>query len=135
MITGKDIIQYVEKLSEHPLNRDEGVHHGTTDQLLSGITVCWMATPSAITGAGKRGNNLLIGHESLYYPYDVLSAANTPSDWKEWKVNKQRRSLLDEYGLTFLRLHGSLDEICIFDDFAAFLGLGKPVFADGLGQG
>ena len=91
-----------------------------------------MATPPAIRAAGEAGHDLLIGHESLYYPYGVLTAANPPEGWEQWQVNSQRRELLEKHGLTFLRLHGSLDEICIFDSFASVLGLGEPVFADGL---
>ena len=44
------------------------------------------------------------------------------------QVNAERSRLLTEYGLTHLRLHGSVYETCIFDDFAALLGLGDPVY-------
>jgi putative NIF3 family GTP cyclohydrolase 1 type 2 len=91
-----------------------------------------MATPDAIRAAGTRGHDLLIGHESLYYPYNAPDAADLPADWETWHVNRRRRALLAGYGLTFLRLHGSLDEICIFDAFAELLDLGTPVRADGL---
>jgi putative NIF3 family GTP cyclohydrolase 1 type 2 len=47
-------------------------------------------------------------------------------------VNRQRREALDTYGLSFLRIHGSADEVTIFDDFAALLALGDPVFSEGL---
>jgi len=132
MTTIGAIISYVESLSGHPLNRDEGVQHGSDDRPVSGVTVCWMATPDAIRAAGERGGELLIGHESLYYPYDVINSPNPPAGWEGWQINRQRRELLTEHDLTFLRLHGSLDEICIFDDFVARLGLPAPVFTDGL---
>ena len=124
----------MESLSGHPLNRDEGVQHGRADRNVSGVTVCWMATPEAIraTVPCSGGDELLIGHESLYYPYDVINSPNPPSGWEDWQVNRQRRELLTEHDLTFLRVHGSLDEICIFDDFVARLGLAAPVYADGL---
>jgi len=91
-----------------------------------------MATPDAIQAAAESGDELLIAHESLYYPYDVTNIVNPPADWKQWKVNRQRRSLLEQHNLALLRLHGSLDEICIFDTFAEILELGEAVFADGL---
>jgi len=128
----EDIIRKVESWSGHPLNADEGVLHGSGDRDVSAITICWMATPQAIEAAGQAGDDLLIGHESLYYPYDVLEAANKPEGWQKWKVNEQRRKHLEKYDLPFLRLHGSVDEICIFDCFASVLGLGEPVFARGL---
>jgi putative NIF3 family GTP cyclohydrolase 1 type 2 len=137
MTTTYAIINYVENLSGHPLNRDEGVQHGPAERIVTGTTVCWMATPDAIRaagtpGTGARGGELLIGHESLYSPSDVIHSPAPPAGWEGWQVNRQRRELLTEHDLTFLRVHGSLDEICIFDDFVTRLGLAAPVFADGL---
>jgi len=134
--TVNDIITYIERLAGHPLNRDEGIQHGA-DRPITGVTVCWMASPEAIRAAGTPvtgapATGLLIGHESLYYPYDVIHNPNPPAGWEGWQVNRQRRDLLTEFDLTFLRAHGSLDEICIFEDFGARLGLNAPVFADGL---
>jgi putative NIF3 family GTP cyclohydrolase 1 type 2 len=132
MITIKDIIVFTEKLSGHLLNRDEDVHHGSADRQVTGVTVCWMANPAAAAAAGQRGHELLIGHESLYFPYDVVNSADPPAGWEDWPTNRQRRQALERHGLTFLRLHGSLDEICIFDDFVSLLGLGAPAYVDGL---
>lgn len=66
-----DIIQTIETLSGHELNCDEGVQHGSSDAEVHGVSVCWMPTPTAIEAAGAVGDELLIGHESLYFPYDV----------------------------------------------------------------
>ena len=126
-----DIIAYITGLSGHPLNRDEGIHHGPAARDVTGVTVAWMATPDAIDQAGRSGHELLLAHESLYYPYDAAVGAPAPPGWQGWRVNRQRRELLDRHNLTFLRVHGSLDEICIFDDFAALLGLGQPVVTGG----
>jgi len=139
MPTVSDIIRFIELHSGHPLNRDEGIQHRPDGSLLSngdaeisGVTVAWMATPDALRFAAGKGHDLFIGHESLYYPYDVINAKNPPAGWQGWKVNRQRRELLDAGGLTFLRAHGSLDDICIFDDFAALFDLGAPVHENGL---
>lgn len=131
MTTTADIIAHVEARAGHPLNRDEGVHHGDASRVVKGATVAWMATPEAIAKAGEAGNELLIAHESLYYPYDVINANDPPADWEAWQVNRQRRSLLGKYDLTLLRVHGSADEICIFEVFAETLGLPSPVLAKG----
>lgn len=122
----------MEKLARHKLNKDEGVRHGNAERPIDGATVSWMASPDAIATAGQNGHQLLIVHESLYYPYNVVNMSNPPADWASWKVNRQRRELLEKHGLTCLRIHGSADEICILDVFAELLGLGKPVEADGL---
>lgn len=127
-----EIIRHIEGLAKHGLHTDEGVQHGAAGVQVSSATVAWMASPDAIAAAGQSGDQVLICHESLYYPYDVLIAKQSPPDWKAWKVNRQRRELLEKNGLTCLRIHGSADEICIFDTFAELLGLGKPVVAKGL---
>jgi putative NIF3 family GTP cyclohydrolase 1 type 2 len=127
-----DIIRFVENTAGHRLNRDEGVQHGRNDRLIRGATVAWMASPDAIRAAGAAGHDLLIGHESLYFPYDVVVADNPPPGWREWQINRQRFNLLEKYRLSFLRLHGSVDQISIFDTFAELLGLGEPVYANGL---
>ena len=118
-------IKHVEGLSGHSLNPDEVVLTGSAGREVGGATVCWMATPDAIEDAARRGDDLVIGHESLYYPYGVLLEEDGPRGWQDWQVNRQRRELLEKHGLTFCRMHGSLDDICIYDDFASVLGLGR----------
>ena len=134
MVRVKDIIEYVESLSGHSLNTDEGVQYGRADAQVQKALVCWMATRNALERAGKIGCGLVIGHESLYYPYDAAVRKDNSASWQEWQTNYQRSSLLKKHNLNFARIHGSLDEICIFDDFAAMLGLGEAVETNGLAK-
>ena len=134
MIKVNHIAEYVEKLTGHNLNPDEGVQYGSLGRPIEKVMVCWMATSNALKEAGKSGSDLIIAHESLYYPYNASLREDVPTGWEEWKTNLQRTSLLMEYNLAFMRLHGSLDEICIFDDFAEELGLGQAVETDGLAK-
>jgi putative NIF3 family GTP cyclohydrolase 1 type 2 len=134
MTTTHDVIATIEQLSGHPLNRDEGVHHGCADRPVSRALVCWMATPDALAAAGEQHSDLVIAHESLYYPYDAAVRSDNPPGWQDWPTNRQRRELLERYDLVLLRAHGSADDICIFDDFAALLGLGAPISAEGLAK-
>ena len=122
----------MESLSGHSLNADEGVFHGSPNSQIKGATVCWMATPDAIEATAAAGHSLVIGHESLFLPYNFQTDPNLPEGWKDWPFNRQRVGLLDKHDLSFMRLHGSVDDICIFDVFAAELGLGAPDFVDGL---
>jgi len=131
MTTINDLIAYVEHLTGHPLNNDEWLFNGGRDRRINGVTVCWVASPDAIRAAGEAGHELLIGHESLFFPYNAPKAPNLPQRWETWRTNRQRSELLDAYHLTFLRVHGSADEICIFDDFADLLELGEPVVSEG----
>ena len=123
MTSVKEIMNYIERISGHTLNPDEGVHFGDEDKEVKIALVCWMATKGAIEAAGKIGADLLIAHESLYFPYDAAVRDDNPEGWEDWPVNKQRRDLLDKYNLTFLRIHISADEICIFDAFRRQLDL------------
>ena len=70
--TAKDIIHYTETCSGHIINHDEGIQVGVMDTPINQVTVCWMTTADAISAAGENGSDLLIAHESLYYPYNVL---------------------------------------------------------------
>jgi putative NIF3 family GTP cyclohydrolase 1 type 2 len=132
MTTIGDIVRHVESLTGHQLNRDEGVLHGTAETEVTSATVCWMASPDAIEFSGARGNELLICHESLYQPYDVLLREKPPEGWESWYPNKRRRELLDEYNLTCLRIHGSADQLYIYDRFAELLELGEGVSGEGM---
>ncbi|MCJ7549688.1 MAG: Nif3-like dinuclear metal center hexameric protein, partial [Anaerolineae bacterium] len=131
MTTVNNLIAHVEQLAGHPLNNDEWLFNGDRDRRINGVTVCWVASPGAIRAAGEAGHELLIGHESLFFPYNAPKASNLPQGWEMWHTNRQRRELLEAYGSTFLRVHGSADEICIFDDFADLLELGEPVVSEG----
>jgi len=133
-VTTHEIITYIEGLSGHALNEDEGVQHGDATRPVRRLLLCWMATAAALQAAGRRGADLVITHESLYYPYNASHRQDNPLDWEEWPTNRQRRALLEQHDLTLLRAHGSLDEICIYDDFAALLGLGNPIQAEGLAR-
>lgn len=127
MTTTNDISAYIQELTGHPLNRDEGVQHGSGDQAISKVLVTWMATAPAIARAAATGCQLVLCHESLYFPYDAYIRSDNPNGWEDWPTNRQRRELLDQHNLVLLRAHGSLDEVCIFDDFATLLGLGQSV--------
>ena len=125
----RDVIAWIEEVVGNPLHSDEGVHHGSAEASAGKILVCWMATRGALEAAGAMGAELVITHESLYYPYNASVRTDNPTDWREWPVNRQRRELLERYGLTCLRVHGSMDKLCIFDAFAAQLELGSPAVA------
>jgi len=130
----QDIVAYVESLSGHTLQPDEGVQYGPADRTAGRVTVCWMATADALEAAGRNGSDAMLTHESLFYPIGARLKKGTTQDWEAWDTNQQRRRLLDRYGLTLLRVHGSLDEICIFDEFARMLELGEPVEVEGLAK-
>jgi penicillin-binding protein 2 len=55
---------------------------------------------------------------------------NPPANWRDWPVNRARTALLDRYGLSGVRLHGSADELAVFDTFAEMLGLGEKTGID-----
>lgn len=130
----RDIISLIERLAGHPLNRDEGVHHGDAARPIRRVLVCWMATCAALEAAGEGGYDLVLTHESLYYPYNAAVNSDNPPGWQDWPTNRARRELLARHNLVLLRAHGSLDEVCIYDDFAALLGLGAPEATVGLAK-
>jgi putative NIF3 family GTP cyclohydrolase 1 type 2 len=126
MNTPRDIIRWVEELKGRAINHEEGVHHGSPEAQVKGVTVCWKAVPEAIAYAGQRGDQLIIGHESLYYPYYFDFDPDRTPGWPEWKINKRRKAQLEQHGLTYLRLHTSIDALCIMTDMGKWLELGEP---------
>lgn len=131
MTTANDIITTVEGLSGHPLHSDEGVQMGRAGAPVERALVCWMATRDALLAAEAMGAELVIAHESLFYPYNVRLMPGKVEAWESWPTNRQRRQVIERANLTVVRIHGSADEICIFDDFASLLGLGEPVAGEG----
>ena len=128
-----DIIEFIESRTGHPLNGDEAITFGPRDQELTGVTVCWTVSPSTIAAAAEAGHNCIVHHEALSLPYP--RPGNDPErHFLSWQSNYRRLALLAHNGLTAIRLHGSADELCVFDAFAAQLGLGRPIDDDGSGK-
>ncbi len=114
-----------------PPGGDEGILFGDHDQEVDGIQVCWMASLDAIEHAASAGVNTIIAHEDLYFPSWRAPHRATPVDYVSWRVNQRRLGLLTQHGMAVIRAHGMLDRHCIFDAFAATLGLGAPAVNEG----
>ena len=120
-----DVQSYIASLVPEQA-RDEGFQFGDPQVEVRGIVVAWMATVDAIKAAAGAGANLMVVHEALFYPYDALEKGGPPG-FLSWRTNWRRAELLCHHGIAVIRAHGTLDRVCIFDDFAALLGLGQPV--------
>jgi putative NIF3 family GTP cyclohydrolase 1 type 2 len=133
IINGKEL--KVKEVKDHIVemtggfHRDEGLHFGDPNAKVRKIMVCWMADNEAIEHAAKIGANLIITHESLFYPYDVVVNGRVP-EFMSWKTNASRIEQLARAGISVIRAHGSLDKLCIFDDFASLLQLGTPAVSE-----
>ena len=131
MTTANDIISWVEELKGGTINPEEGIHHGSGTTEVRGLAVCWKATPQAIEEAGQRGDDLIVGHESLYYPYYFDYDPDRTPGWPEWGINRRKKARLERYGLTYLRLHTTIDWLFIVADMAHWLGLSEPTRGEG----
>lgn len=134
MTTVAEILAYVTSRSGHPLNADEGVRHGDPATGVNRVLVCFVPSVPALQYAGEHGYDLVLGHEKLYSPYDPLVSRESHPDWPSWAPNAARRDLLERHGLTYVRVHGTLDELLVFDTFAQLLGLGTPSYEQGLAK-
>lgn len=105
------------------LNGDEGVLFGEADSEVTGVLTCWMATVEALQAAAAEACSLILCHEQFYF-YPYWDRGMQPQHLA-WHANRRRTSAAAACGLTIMRVHGSLDLICIYDDFALALGLGK----------
>ncbi len=134
MTTVADILSYVTARSGHPLNADEGVRYGSAETEVERVLVCFVPSVPALQYAGEHGYDLVLGHEKLYSPYDPLVSRESHPDWPSWAPNAARCELLERHGLTYARVHGTLDELVVFDVFAALLGLGTPCYERGFAK-
>ena len=118
-----DLKNHVVKLKGSDLNQDEGVLYGDPQAEVRGVLLTWMATVPALEAARREDCNVVLCHESFYlYPFWGGLQPQHPA----WVPNQARLRAAAVGGLTILRIHGSLDKICIYDDFAAALGLENP---------
>ncbi len=112
------------------LGEEEGFLFGNTEEELKGILISWMATTAAIKKAAKENCNLMIVHEDPFFPPSY--AHNIAIEkYLSNRVNRARTELLSQYRITVFRAHGSLDRLCILDDFWKVLGFPKPIIKEG----
>ena len=121
MTTVVNIHDWLEAQAGHALHGDEGISFGDMNQPVTKAAVCWMPSPVNIRRAAAAGAELLIHHEALLYPYP--SDLKTPNSALHWPTNRNRLTALVETRLVATRLHGTLDELYIYDSFAEQVGL------------
>lgn len=121
-----ELVEYIISLKGSGLNPDEGVLYGDPKTEIEGMLLTWMATVPALEAAAAAGCNVVLCHEAFYLGWGTLTAQHMA-----WGPNRARLKAASAGGLTVLRVHGSMDKICIYDDFAEALGLEN----DGPGTG
>ena len=104
---------------------DEGFRFGTRDVELSGILVCFKPTLDAMQAAHDANCNLMVTHEELNFP-PVYGGAQV-EDQLTGTVTLLRMRRLLALGITVVRVHASLDRLCVLDEFARALELDEPV--------
>ncbi|UCH35699.1 MAG: Nif3-like dinuclear metal center hexameric protein [Armatimonadota bacterium] len=114
-----------------PLGGEEGFRFGDPDVETTSILVTWMATCDAIRTAADSDCKLIVCHEDPFFPYSGSGALETSITWR---VNRNRMELLSRHAMTVLRAHGTLDRLCVVDEFARAAGLRGDVVADGLAR-
>ncbi|MBT3376719.1 MAG: hypothetical protein HN742_42425 [Lentisphaerae bacterium] len=122
-MTARDLVDYVTALKSGSLNADEGVVFGNPDAEITGIQVTWMATLDALEEAVQSDCNVVLCHERFYF---VPQGQTMTPQLLTWSPNRNRVEAAAKGDLTVVRVHGSLDLICIWDDFVAALGVENP---------
>ncbi len=92
--------------------------HGDPEVEVKGIGVTWLPTDAVLREAGRLGLNFVISHEGAFYPTFV----GIPS---EDAHHAAKHKLMDELGITLLRLHDTWDKfpkVGVCDTWADFLG-------------
>jgi len=130
-MNSKNIIEYFEKKIKRKLDDDEGIMYGKSNKKVVKILLCWMISEKAIKEANKNSCSHIITHESLFYPYNTDLRKKENKEYLKWDINKKRIALLNEYNITVIRIHGTLDKIIILDQFAKSLGFTNCIKEDG----
>src|SRR6266550_919598 len=125
MLCTKDIHRWLEEKVGHRLHPDEGVMFGDPNRELSGVSVCWMPSPENMEMAAAAGHELLIHHEALMYPYPFEH--QQPLNAIHWYTNSQRLGTLGKHNLVSTRLHTTIDELWIFEDFTQQIGVKEEI--------
>jgi putative NIF3 family GTP cyclohydrolase 1 type 2 len=124
-MTACDIIKWLDE-REPQTGSEEGFKFGDPDASVSGVLVCWMSDVPALEEAAARRCSLVICHETLFYPQSAPIDAE-----RTWRTNRRRMELMSDNRIAVYRAHGKLDRLCIFDDFAAALGLSDVCAGEG----
>ncbi len=125
-----ELIAYIEELDGRPLYSDGGLKFGTPRDPLKSVLVCWMATVEALETAGAKVCDLVLAHESIFYPYNATDKTDNPVGWEDWPTNRLRREVMERYNLAVMRAHTALDRISIHQAVVDMLQLGDPVEGD-----
>ena len=113
----REVMAWLEE-REPETGSEEGFKLGDPEADVTGVLVCWMPTVAALEQALAERCNLVICHETLFFPQSA------PIDGERcWRTNRFRMQLMHEGGMVAYRAHGKLDRLCIFEQFAAALGL------------
>lgn len=123
----KDFNQYVLKLKQSvggpgTLNPDEGLLLGSPETEVKGVFTSWMGNVDALQKTGAAGCNLAVVHETFYFHPREWAGGLQPQHLT-WRATRRRIEAAERNGLSVFRLHGTLDLICIYDDFALALGI------------
>ena len=116
-MTARQVVKWLDE-REPQTGGEEGFKFGDPEARVSGVLVCWMADVAALQAAAEKKCSLVICHETLFYPQSAPIDAE-----RTWRTNRRRMELMSDNRITVYRAHGKLDRLCIFDDFAAALGL------------
>jgi len=117
---------------------DGGFAFGSAEDEVRGILVTWLATMESLLAAIEKSLNLVICHERFYFqemPQEFLYRWTSPPDETpredENHPSTRRRRIVEDGCLTVLQIHYGLDRLCIFDDVASKIDLGRPVAGRG----
>jgi putative NIF3 family GTP cyclohydrolase 1 type 2 len=113
MITAHQIADLFETIAPiHSGNEDDelGFIYGNPDQEIRGLGCLWIASTQSIETAAQMGINMLISHEGLWlYPQESPWYDGPQPD--EIFSNRNRKNLLEAYGMVVYRSHSNWDAL------------------------
>lgn len=117
----KDVVRFLEEQG-YWVNWDQTrdhLLHGSMEQQVHRIGVCWMLTNQALDEAIRLGVDFVISHENPFY------MASTRPVTLAYEAAEAKRKKLTEHGMSVYRCHDvwdSLPEVGVSDMWAKLLG-------------
>lgn len=112
----------------NPATTVDTVKHGRPDKPVRRVAVCWYPALATLQEAASLGCDAVFTHEPLWWEH-----FDKPGGFQQQKPGLPRWRLLEESGMTVIRLHDTWDNwpvIGIRDSFARGLGLSQFIAED-----
>jgi len=129
-VRAQEIVDFIEGIAPSGSGAGNEANQflfGDAEIAVTGICVTWMPTTLAINKSIENGQNMMVVHETLYFPHQ-LSPWYEDTQTPDKPTNQKRQKLLQDNNMCVFRCHSPWDakpEDGVVDAIASVLGFSK----------